>query len=815
MWFPLFDLNIDFWSKTRKITLANVTTQGGILKIEINDNNTIFKKSIHNDFLKQYIVFHYFHSMKDPNRLIDIIDGVCYVESNNIAKNIHSPIFNLLCKYYVSKNYNSTTFSSDDSFDIRTINFIPNIKINKKIFTNVKNNMFHIKLFDYQKKSIMRMLEIENKKNMTFDFNFDINIDKETVKWDIVNEKIAEKGENMGTIMSCGGILADMMGLGKTITMLGLLHYGKTLKPNEVQTNKIYSMATLIVVPSHLAKQWSDEIKRVFKGTKNIITILNKIHHENITYEDIILADIVIVTYQFLSNIKNYGQLNYRPCTPSMFKINERDEYLARHYRSLTKNDSYKIMNCPMLEYFHFNRMVVDEGHEIMESLNCHYSGGKIINRFIYNFIKSIEASYKWYVSGTPFTTLNGLEMVMQFLGVKLEYNNMVHNIKHLNKRPSYYEEEHTGNTDFPALNNYSVLVKILGCMTIRHLQNDVNEDAKLLGYKENIEWVDMTEGEKRIYEAKANDGTDRRTLLQICCHPLISQEFKDIVGNMESLEDVEEELIKHHKNVITETENKIKKLDKSNQAYHMILSKYNKMISESKYMLGILDRIQQNVEFNEDNNCIVCFDNMTDPVLTHCGHMFCKDCIMRCIDIKPECPLCKSNVTGDKLLLLNKVEKKEEIVNPLVAKYGAKLGKLIQMVRTLLSQNARIIIFSQWDDMLTLIKRSMGENGVVCSFIAGNAYQRNKAIARFKIGADNNVLLLSLNKSASGTNLTEATHIFFVEPIDETKENIMAIESQAIARAVRLGQKQQVEIVRILCKDTIEEEIYNCKYNS
>lgn len=812
MWFPLFDLNIDFWSNNRKITLENVTIQGGTLKISINDNNTIFKKVLTGDFLKQYIVFHYFRSMKDPNRLIDIIDGVCYIETNNITKNIHTPIFNLLCKYYMSKNYNSTSFSNEDSFDIRTITFQPDTKINKRIFTTVKNNTFHIELFDYQKKSIMRMLEIENKKNMSFDFNFDINIDKHTVKWDVVNEKVADNGSNMGTIMSCGGILADMMGLGKTITMLGLLHYGKTLKPNEIKSKKIYSMATLIIVPSHLAKQWSDEIKRVFKDTKNIIVILNKLHHENTTYEDIILADIVIVTYQFISNIKNYGQLNYKPCTPSMFRITERDEYLNKHYKNLIKTDTYKIMNAPILEYFHFNRMIVDEGHEIMESLNCHYSGGKIINRFIYNFLKTTEASYKWYVSGTPFTTLNGVEMVMQFLDVQLEYNNMVHNIKHLNKRPSYYGEEHTGNVDFPALNNYSVLLKILKTMTIRHLQKDVGNDVKLLGYKENIEWVVLTEGERRIYEAKESD-TDRRTLLQICCHPLISQEFRDIVGDMTSLEDVEEQLISHHKKVIKEAEEKIKKLDKKNQAYHMILSKYNKMISESKYMLGILERIQNNVEFNEDNNCIICFDNMTDPVLTHCGHMFCKDCIMRCIDIKPECPLCKSNVTSDKLLLLNKVEKKTEEVNPLVAKYGAKLGKLIQMVRTLLSQDARIIIFSQWDDMLTLIKRSMGENGVECSFIVGNAYQRNKAISRFKLGGTNNVLLLSLNKSASGTNLTEATHIFFVEPVDETKENIIAIESQAIARAVRLGQTKPVEIVRILCKDTIEEEIYNNKY--
>jgi hypothetical protein len=64
-----------------------------------------------------------------------------------------------------------------------------------------------------------------------------------------------------------------------------------------------------------------------------------------------------------------------------------------------------------------------------------------------------------------------------------------------------------------------------------------------------------------------------------------------------------------------------------------------------------------------------------------------------------------------------------------------------------------------------------------------------------------------------SGTNLTEATHIFFVEPIDNTKENIIAIEGQAIGRAVRLGQKQKTEIIRILCKNTIEDEIYNAKY--
>ncbi len=178
-----------------------------------------------------------------------------------------------------------------------------------------------------------------------------------------------------------------------------------------------------------------------------------------------------------------------------------------------------------------------------------------------------------------------------------------------------------------------------------------------------------------------------------------------------------------------------------------------------------------------------------------------------------------KSEVKIEQLVKVKKSNKQtseetEVITNPLVQKYGTKLGKLIQITRSLLSQDARIIIFSQWDDMLLLIRKSMMENGIDCSFISGNVYRRNKAISRFKLGGkDNGVILLSLEHSASGTNLTEASHIIIVEPIDNTKENVIAIEGQAIGRAVRLGQKNKTNIIRILCKDTIEEEIYNNVY--
>ena len=105
---------------------------------------------------------------------------------------------------------------------------------------------------------------------------------------------------------------------------------------------------------------------------------------------------------------------------------------------------------------------------------------------------------------------------------------------------------------------------------------------------------------------------------------------------------------------------------------------------------------------------------------------------------------------------------------------------------------------------MLNLIGKSLSDNGVSNSFVKGNVWSRNSAISKFKLGKDssgedNKVIMLSLSNSASGTNLTEATHIIFVEPINSNTDEMKAIEGQAIGRACRLGQENKVKVMRIL----------------
>ena len=120
---------------------------------------------------------------------------------------------------------------------------------------------------------------------------------------------------------------------------------------------------------------------------------------------------------------------------------------------------------------------------------------------------------------------------------------------------------------------------------------------------------------------------------------------------------------------------------------------------------------------------------------------------------------------------------------------------------------------------MLNLIGKSLSDNGVSNSFVKGNVWARNSAINKFKIGKDgkgndSKVIMLSLSNSASGTNLTEASHIIFVEPINSTHDEMKAIEGQAIGRACRLGQNNKIKVIRILTQQTIEEEIYDKIYS-
>ncbi len=663
---------------------------------------------------------------------------------------------------------------------------------------------FKINLFEYQKKSVAKMLAIEKKEiELESNYNYKISFGEFDVNYNPMIGKHDETSQCKIKILSNGGILADDMGLGKTLTTLTLVALNQSTYTDNFKNNLIYSNATLIVCPSHLSKQWETEVKKIFPKA-NIIKLLTKNNHVKLTYKDMKDADIIIVTQQFLMNFKYYPQVNYQYCTPSNFQFNSRINSLKTVLQTWRdNNEDIMKKEQPNLEHFYFHRLVVDEGHEIFGLQLTNAS----MARYMSEWLSQVNSDFNWFVSGTPFVNYEGLKKCFEFINLKL-----------------VDKESNISLKDVNFINKTYIIDQILKNVMIRHRKIDVDNQIQIPGYEEEVIWVKLTDLEKNLYNSKKGGYVSETTLQQLCCHILISDTTSKYFGNTEvDLEQMQDKLVEYHKNTISTYEYKLEKLDVNNQAYSMLKKNFQTKISESKYMLQILTKMANKDEIDLNQNCSICFDKLSNPSLTPCGHIFCKECLEMCLQVKKSCPMCKADLAGKEIYLVDSKKKEEEEpeeVNPLIKKYGSKLGKLISIVRTLVADDDnRIIIFSQWDRMLNLIGKTLSDNGVANSFVKGNVWSRNSAISKFKLGKDssgedNKVIMLSLSNSASGTNLTEATHIIFVEPINSKNDEVQAIESQAIGRACRLGQKNKIKVIRILTQSTIEEQIYDKIYS-
>ena len=665
-----------------------------------------------------------------------------------------------------------------------------------------------VTLYNYQKKSLSKMVELESDNSQEIiNYLAKINFNSEIYTFDPIMNTICSQPKFF-SLKTKGGILADEMGLGKTITSLSLILANPSnnmdyFKYSEVdEYNKILSKATIVVCPSHLTKQWESESKKVNPHFKTL-TILTKKDHEKLKFKNFIDVDIIITSHQFLMNFKYYPTLYYGNITASSYSPQLRTSRLKSFYTEKISKLSYeeiRELECPIFEFFNFHRLILDEGHEIFGEM----LGNHALSVYMTSWLSSIDSNYKWYISGSPFVNYCGLINSLKFIGIKLIETESKIELK-LNKMHSEINitKEYFWN---------NVLEKIC----IRHKKSDIIEEIDIMGYDEHVEWIQFTDLERNIYESKKGK-IDNDSLLKLCCHPLVLESAKRLFGDVElDLDMMQIKLVEHHSNNIIVYKEKLAKLVNTNQSYYMVKKNYENIISESSYLLKILEKINDDsLDENEEKACSICFEP-NDLSLTKCGHIFCIACIKEWVNMKHNCPVCKKELYLNDVYSLNKkIDVKEEI-NPLIKKYGSKLGKIISMIRSIITNpESRVIIFSQWDTMLSLISKTLSENGIANCSVKGNVWSRTAAISKFKNGKtlngeDNKVILLSLKNCASGTNLTEASHIFIVDPINEPKAVVKAIESQAIARACRIGQKQKIILYRTLIKDSIDEIIYN-----
>jgi superfamily II DNA or RNA helicase len=143
----------------------------------------------------------------------------------------------------------------------------------------------------------------------------------------------------------------------------------------------------------------------------------------------------------------------------------------------------------------------------------------------------------------------------------------------------------------------------------------------------------------------------------------------------------------------------------------------------------------------------------------------------------------------------------KLENLDPAATSGKAELfGELLEEV---LDGGHRVLVFSQFVSMLTLLREQLAAAGIDFCYLDGSTSNRAQVVERFQQNATIPVFLISLKAGGVGLNLTAADTVIHFDPWWNP-----AVEAQASDRAHRIGQTRVVTSYKLITRNTVEEKI-------
>nr|GMC90276.1 putative SWI/SNF-related matrix-associated actin-dependent regulator of chromatin subfamily A member 3-like 1 [Ipomoea batatas] len=224
-----------------------------------------------------------------------------------------------------------------------------------------------------------------------------------------------------------------------------------------------------------------------------------------------------------------------------------------------------------------------------------------------------------------------------------------------------------------------------------------------------------------------------------------------------------------------------------------------------------LLDKMLMALQDDDGIDCPVCISPPKNTVITSCGHIFCKICILKTMQrMKSCCPMCRHPLTEADLFFAPS-ETSDSVTdgNRSSSAPSSKVTALLKHLSAVRDESptTKSVVFSQFRTMLLLLEAPLKAAGFKTLRLDGtmSAGQRAQVIKEFGVpGPDGpTILLASLRASGAGINLTMASRVYLFEPWWNP-----AVEEQAMDRVHRIGQTEEVKIVRMIAHNTIEERI-------
>lgn len=572
-----------------------------------------------------------------------------------------------------------------------------------------------------------------------------------------------------------GGILADEMGLGKTITTLSLVH-------------TTAAKLTLIVAPMSLLSQWESEVRRSAKpnSVHCLVYYGGGISELSAYVSSIADCPKIIIT--------SYGVV-----------VSEHKQFLKfRERNGLTTALNSRKDGPTVLGLFgvRFDRLVLDEAHTIKNRTTKTAKACYDIN-----------AAKRWALTGTPIVNrLEDLYSLIKFLRVE-PWNNF-----------AFWKAFITSPFETPdgAEDALKIVQSIISPVCLRRTKDMKQNGKPLVSLPEKVvevRRVTFSEDEKRLYShiyarvrtsvaAQVRSGTVNKSyttlltkilrLRQVCCHPYLlrSRKPEQVDPEDESTGDA------------SDVDNIVG--DESVAALVDTFSSDSAASLEDKFP----SEVMQSLVDAKSVECPICCTEpipLEDQGYTECFHVACLDCILRHIDYQKAkgypayCFACRAPIHADRLYTV-KVQKDGTAVLQRYqeSRQSAKVKALVRELNQTKGQG-KSVVFSQFTSFLDIIEQELARQGFQTIRMDGTMNQQKRAevLEHFRNYSKDIVLLLSLKVGGVGLNLVCARQAFLMDPWWS-----YAVEAQAIDRIHRMGQTENVRVVRFIVEGTLDERM-------
>ncbi|KAI1501806.1 SNF2 family N-terminal domain-containing protein [Biscogniauxia marginata] len=545
-----------------------------------------------------------------------------------------------------------------------------------------------------------------------------------------------------------GGIVADPMGLGKTLSMIALIASDIYLDYTDLSSlsradSEESSERTLVIVPPPLLSTWEEQLtEHVFPNS-----LPWRRHHGNsrlASPSELEDTMIILTTYHTVSK-------EWRNCSG---------------------------MDSSILFTTRWKRVVLDEAHFIRNSESQ-----------MARAICSIDSVSRWAVTGTPIQNrLGDLATLLKFLKV------YPYSEKRIFEADISYVWK-SGNVDEAVKR----LKRLSGCLLLRRPKGIIQ-----LPPRRDLQYpVNFTPDERNLYEyirMQAIAHIDE-TLLRYG-DSTKPHSFVNVLQRIEAMRMVCNLGLSYPSRHEISTHNELD-TDNWQMSAQRILNLRREMgpiqchscRSTPDTVEGLLDDPTQRVESQFFRClrfiCSVCVQKLSsNGGMVACGHV-------------PPCPVGPVS-TDTSALDEPSALPGNRLGGILSAGLPSKVAMLLGDLGKLPS-NVKCIVFSTWRMTLDVVEAGLKQALIPCLRFDGKVPQkdRNGVIERFRNDPSIKVLLLTLSCGAVGLTLTVASRAYLMEPHWNP-----TLEDQALARIHRMGQTREVTTVRFFVRDSFEERV-------